>query len=449
MRPDKYGIITVRGPRRVGKTTLIKLLIRELLKKGVEEDRIFYIPLDLKELRNINLMELLREIAYLPGEKYVFMDEASMLRDWALILKNAADSGLVDRGMKILVTGSHSMDLAEAVSKLSGRQGELAKEFNLGGNLVHLPMRFIEVLEAIRPDLDEYLSSTGLRKVRTRFSALEELSNGKIPESIEEFYSLFGQFLNDVFLDYMLHGGFPKAVDQYHRRGRVDPNFYDDLAKLIIADSESAGLNPENTKRVLEFLVKRDVISSRLDPEKKFVGVQEGLPKKLNIGKYIEYLETANIFFFPYRERKNEKCKPNYEYNRKVYPIDPFSYHAIRAHLLGVADPLEDSRQLLKDEGFKGQLVEGIVGAHLRMAQQLFAHVPYVDHHRVLMYGESDGEVDFILCLRKDGRRVRITVESKYRSRIRPSEAKIVVTKDRLEAGESVYVPAPLFLVLF
>ena len=39
---DDELIYTLRGPRQVGKTTLIKLMIRDLLRKGVNQRRIFY-----------------------------------------------------------------------------------------------------------------------------------------------------------------------------------------------------------------------------------------------------------------------------------------------------------------------------------------------------------------------------------------------------------------------
>ncbi len=90
IKPNAYGIITVRGPRRVGKTTLIKLLIRYLIKeKGVNPKSIFYISLDYEGLRDIRLSELLMTIARTsPHEKYVFLDEASMYPGWAQALNN-------------------------------------------------------------------------------------------------------------------------------------------------------------------------------------------------------------------------------------------------------------------------------------------------------------------------------------------------------------------------
>ena len=468
--PGYYGIVTIRGPRRVGKTTLVMMIVNYLTSRvGVKPGNVFYVPLDYAKLRDVDLFGLIDTIAQLPGEKYVFLDEASMRRDWALVLKNLVDAGIVERGrLKIVVTGSHSMDLADAVSKLSGRQGRLASLFNLGGNLIHVPLRFVEVLEAVRPDIDDYLRRRGLRRPGERFSMLLQLKRGNIPRALEDFYDEFAALLDAVFEDYLLHGGFPKAVDQYHREGAIDPEFYHDFAKLVISDSANAGLNPENTRRVLEFLTEPERLSSLLGLDRRenigrlVVGVdEEGFPSpKFGLGRYLEYLETAKIFLFPYREDASRACAPNYRADRKVYILDPFSYHALRGHVRSETDPLGASEKLLKDEGFKGRLVESVVAAHLAMAQQFFEHVPSADYHRILLYSRDGGETDYVLCLTRRGGKYRFLIESKYRRRIPgiPDRAEIVLTRDRLEekaiGGERgernfVYVPVTLFLTLF
>ena len=57
------------------------------------------------------------------------------------------------------------MDLAEAASKLRGRQGELVKLFNVEGNLVHLPLRFPEAVESLRSEITGYSPSTDLESL--------------------------------------------------------------------------------------------------------------------------------------------------------------------------------------------------------------------------------------------------------------------------------------------
>jgi predicted AAA+ superfamily ATPase len=138
--PNKYGIVTIRGPRRSGKTTLIKLVIKHLMvEKNINPSNIFYISLDYGGLKDIGLFDIFKVIADTENyEKYVFLDEASMYEKWSLELKNLVDVNIVLKGrLKIIATGSHSMDLVQAAALLRDRQGELANEFNLGGNLLY------------------------------------------------------------------------------------------------------------------------------------------------------------------------------------------------------------------------------------------------------------------------------------------------------------------------
>jgi predicted AAA+ superfamily ATPase len=41
-----FSLNFVFGPRQVGKTTLLKLLIKKLLEQGIEKERIFYFRCD-------------------------------------------------------------------------------------------------------------------------------------------------------------------------------------------------------------------------------------------------------------------------------------------------------------------------------------------------------------------------------------------------------------------
>ncbi len=458
-----YGIITIRGPRRAGKSTLIKLLIRYLIEeKNVNPQSIFYISLDYEGLVDIRLIEILEVIAMSSNnDKYVFLDEASMYPGWAQALKNLYDMGLIESGrMKIVSAGSHSMDLAEAASKLRGRQGRLAQLFNLGGNLVHVPLRFAEVVEALRREIDSFLSLRKLRTPRIRFEILKELARGRIPEAFRRIYDEYFQLLQTVFEEYLIHGGYPKAIDEYYKNEYISKEFYVDVAELLVKDSEKAGLDSENLKRVLAFLLEPKRIAGLLDlcrPE--VIGRNEDARPKGRFGlrSYLDYLRTTWTFFFAYpEERENGSCKPNYQGKPKNYVLDPFIYHALYSYLNNIPDPFEYSKKIVGDSSFKGHLVESVVAAHLLLAQQLFEHIPSVEYERVLMYRparEGMQETDFVLCVVKGNAQYRFIIESKYRgapSHIVPEKGKIVLTRDILRLrNDMIYIPTPMFLMLF
>lgn len=282
-----YGIVTVRGPRRVGKTTLIKLIIRHLIKeRQINPSNIFYIPLDYEQFKvdNISLINLLEAIAESNNEeKYVFLDEVSMYRGWAQALKNAYDEGLIKNyKVRIIATGSHSMDLAEAASKLSDRQGEMAKMINLGGNLVMRPLRFSEVVKAIRKDINEFIANKKFRRPGYRFGILNSLRSGSIDDILRKFYDSYFVFLRESFENYLLHGGYPKAIDEYLKEGRISKNFYNNIADLLIKDSKVAGLDPTNLERLLEYLTGPMTVSNLMNPiNLEVIGEDEsGKPKR-------------------------------------------------------------------------------------------------------------------------------------------------------------------------
>ncbi len=59
-----WAIRVFRGPRRVGKTTLMKLLIREAIRIGYNPKSITYITLDNEDLRRIIKEKGLRKKFY-------------------------------------------------------------------------------------------------------------------------------------------------------------------------------------------------------------------------------------------------------------------------------------------------------------------------------------------------------------------------------------------------
>lgn len=454
----EYGIVTLRGPRRSGKTTIVKLLIKHLIEEHrVDPKSIFYVTLDYEGLENTRLTTILELISTIDsGEKFVFIDEASLYPDWARALKNVYDMGLVEYGkMKILVTGSHSMDIARVAGLLRGRQGRLAERFNLGGNLLHMPLRFSEFAEARLRRLNEYIGKELLRRPGVRFDIIMRLASGEVDRRLEKIYVEYFRYLADDFEAYLVHGGYPKAIKDYYERGRIDNTFYSSIAELLIKDAKRAGIEEEALKRVLKELVKPIRLSGLIDVARdqellRLAGSRDKL------SSCIDYLRTTWAFFFAYREEgASGSCTPNYQEPRKNYVLDPLIYYSIYSYLNNIADPFSESKSLLENGTFKGQMVESVIATHLLLAQQLFEHVPHVEYDKVLMYRRNGerGEVDFVLCIKKSGELHRLLIESKYRGsgfKVLKEPNKIVLTKDVLDVIDGmVYVPTPLFLLLF
>jgi predicted AAA+ superfamily ATPase len=122
----------LRGPRQVGKTTLLNQVIETLLDEGVAPKRIFRVQFDeLPTLRGVteSILELTRwyaatvlkkslhQAAHDGEQAYLFFDEVQNLPEWAPQLKHLVDL----QPVRVLVTGSSALRIEAGKDSLAGR----------------------------------------------------------------------------------------------------------------------------------------------------------------------------------------------------------------------------------------------------------------------------------------------------------------------------------------
>ena len=135
-RPDILGgfdlnqdaVYTLRGPRQVGKTTLVKVIIRDLLESGVPPRAIFYYSCDLI-LDATEVFQIIRQYHEfsLPlkfKRRYIFLDEISLVTDWQHAVKQVIDLGW-GQATTFLLTGSSAVDIKRGAERLPGRKGKV------------------------------------------------------------------------------------------------------------------------------------------------------------------------------------------------------------------------------------------------------------------------------------------------------------------------------------
>ena len=224
-----WAIRVLRGPRRVGKTTLIKTIIKKAIELGMPPKAVAYLSLDDEELQRIIsrlslrvVLELLVEEARARGggRAVIVIDEATFYDKWALAVKNLIDQGTLRMpGSLLIVTGSYSLELSEAKRQLEGRMGSIGGD-SRGQRFIY-PFRFSEVLESLSKAADNvYKSFTykgrPLRSIPARLALLKDLSTPGEAESIEALENLWdeiGLHAESHFWGYyMLVGGFPRAL---------------------------------------------------------------------------------------------------------------------------------------------------------------------------------------------------------------------------------------------
>lgn len=124
----KPVIKVLTGMRRVGKSSLVRLLIRYLIESGVSEKAIVFLDLESLEWDSIRTYSDLYSsikgsFPGFEGQRYVFIDEVQQVAGW----EKAVNSLLAENFTDITITGSNAHLLAsELATYLTGRFIEFA-----------------------------------------------------------------------------------------------------------------------------------------------------------------------------------------------------------------------------------------------------------------------------------------------------------------------------------
>jgi len=260
-------IITITGPRRVGKTYLVLYLIRNLIDQGIPRERIIYINFDDPRLLPFSAkdMELILEAyqelhpEYREETNYIFLDEIQNVKDWEIGIRRLYDT----RRFRIFLTGSSSKLLGkEIATQLRGR----ALSFEL------LPFSFKEVIWA-----------KGIEDYKSLFYSQERF---RIKKYLEEYLEM---------------GGFPEvvledALDIKIRtlRDYVETIFFRDLVERY---------NIKNLlllRELIRYLSTNTATIFSLNSFYKWIKeIYRITPRTLL--NYISHLEDIGLFFFTRR----------------------------------------------------------------------------------------------------------------------------------------------------
>lgn len=172
---EPFSLNFILGPRQVGKTTGIKLLITKLLEK-VQPEAIIYINCEIFP-DFTSLRKLLEEyLEFKRTEKietsYIFLDEVTSLNEWWKAIKVLIDSGQVLNDI-VTVTGSSSLKIKGDIELFPGRTGK-------GKTIEVLPLSF-----------KKYVEIHGVKKYKLYYSEVlklfeKYLETGGFPSSINE-----------------------------------------------------------------------------------------------------------------------------------------------------------------------------------------------------------------------------------------------------------------------
>lgn len=182
-------VVFLTGLRRVGKTTLMKLLIKKLVEEETAKaTHCFYVSLDHYLLKDKCILEIVADYQKLhkltsAQKVYLFLDEITFAKDYAQQLKNLYDSEQV----KIFASSSSASLLKNETAYLTGRNTLLEI----------LPLDFNEYLDfknIMLKKADAQLTETYFR---------EFLATGGIPEYVltDDSSYLFDLVDNIIYKD--------------------------------------------------------------------------------------------------------------------------------------------------------------------------------------------------------------------------------------------------------
>ncbi|NOZ86085.1 MAG: ATP-binding protein [Deltaproteobacteria bacterium] len=261
-------IVILTGLRRVGKTTLMKLIIEELIAKYIDPKYVLYVSLDDYLLHKNNILEIVNEFRKVQKieieEKiFLFLDEVTYKKDFHIQLKNIYDS----QNAKIFVASSSASMLSDKKASLTGRAITLE----------------------IKPlDLQEYL-----------------FFNGIIIKKRDK------QLYRSYFLEYCKVGGLPENVLNPNREYLM--NLVDDIIQKDIT-AFHAIKNHQIVRDYFTLLMERSGKQLSINKISKILGISPDTSKR-----YLSFFEsTYLIHLLPRWGKTNQKLLSA----KKIYASD-------------------------------------------------------------------------------------------------------------------------------
>lgn len=446
-------IYSLRGPRQVGKTTLVKLVIRRLLESVPPHNIMYYsfdtesVPLDVENVLNEYFD---RSSQSAKSRRYMFLDEISNVIDWQRAIKAFKDMNMLEN-CTVVTTGSHTVDLARATELLAGRRGEPRRDML---DQIAMPMNFRRFVMATNRDLYNNAAQAVPLDQKSRTSILKGAASGEIGTHAKELYIRQNE-LNKCLHKYLLAGGMPFIVDRLVKDGYVDDAHYKRYLDLVKGTFRRLGKSPDHASQIMGRIAECTGAAASWSSLKNGTD----MASHHTAADYAKILEdmfcTASIYRY-----NSTSDRPKYGAEKKLYFRDPFFFHM--ANGLGSASTYNASLECMDDPACLSKLVEQVVCEHvLRLAYGTLGMRVAYGHDNAVFYwrSRSKREVDFLVGSGGG----MIPIEVKYQNQIKGgdmygildykkaggSDGGILVSKNEMRAWRGACsLPASVFLFL-
>ena len=427
------GIHILRGPRQVGKSTDLKLLVERALAAGVEPRSIVYLALDLLEGQHLAelaaTVERAQDLAGRNVPGLLLLDEVTAVQRWQTAVKSLWDHGAI-RGEVVVCTGSSAVDLQRgAAERLPGRRGA-------GTDHLVLPQSFAAFARALNSDIppSPHLTVAGLRNAEG--------------EALLRDMRVYGPALDVALSRYLRFGGLPVAVAEA-ASGALEPSqgvrrvVRDSLVKELQRKGASIPASQALLERVVRSLGSKISWSSMAREMDVPLGRGTGRPSHQTVRDYIELLAGGYFLFVTYFWRSGSQTNEQSR-DKKVFLADPLLHTIALEGAPGVA--LDTPA-----------LVENVIGTALLRRYEPPERLleTFILPERLHIWQTArGGEIDFVCGPRRE----LDVVEVKYRrdpgttaaaaaARAHPGRPVVMATKELLRHAERYsLVPAHLLL---
>ncbi len=455
--PGKVFII--KGPRRIGKTLMLKLLVEKLLEEGIDRANIFYFSFDSlvtkKELDN-----MLRDFLIRPagGQRYIMLDEVQNVGGWEEVVKALFDAGML-ASSTVIATGSIAHMLKADMLPGRGVEGNTMllrhldfRDFALGllrdietdygANRINKLLDYNFTNDEMK-NLYEFIKATAIG-IDGGLDSIYENAQKLKPYSIPIF-KLFEVYLNT--------GGYPISINDYIKRS-------------LFPENRGRGISDELYEEIFDY-ARQDaaIIGGKAagDPNKASIIIESTVG---NVGNSVSYsatarrvgMNTATVISYFNRLENSFVFSPIYGLGRnssemkkgKIYFSDIFLHYACGAASKG-ASGTGYTRDLLESSSL-GIVVEEAVLDHLIKTKEQDPMRHYKTFIR--FYNNDKSELDFLYKLENGS---YMAIEVKYRNAVQFSRIKriswisdyLILSKDSMEKAEGfIEIPVAFLLLL-
>jgi len=292
-----FSLHILLGPRQAGKTTVMKLLIKQLLKK-TDSKSLFYFNCeaigDCKELMDIIESYLMFKEDNNIKNSLIILDEITSPKEWYKGIKLLIDKGRLKKETVIL-TGSSSITIKKQVELFPGRRGN-------GKDFILMPLSFREFIKVINPSLYE------------KIEPIKNFENEELrKKSVKSLPYL--KELNALLSIYKNYGGFPLGIESINKNKEDAKRVYLNWIKNAVLKAERSDLI---ARQIIKTILEK--IPSPISWENVSKQIEIKSPK--TVSAYIELLKSIFALYILYNIDINHKTI-KFGKNKKIHFIDP------------------------------------------------------------------------------------------------------------------------------